>query len=89
MIKQSKEQLHDRVIELENRNFDLNRRISELETKIDELKRHERWYEEDIKKRDNQIHFLAWMLTDKWVAINKYINTLDVIVQQKWLDTDE
>lgn len=36
-----------------------------------------------LKKLHNQVHFLAWMLYNKWVRIDEYCWRLDIIVEEK------
>ena len=75
--------------ELKKANSELERRLSELQSDVYNLKRKNERLEEEledredkVKKLTNQIHFLAWMLHKEWVSL-EWIRGLNVIIQTK------
>ena len=85
----TKQELQVKVASLEDKCYRKDCEISELKSTIENMEQHEEWYKKKIAERENQIHFLAWMLVDKWVRVNKHAYGLDVFIDFKWEDNSD
>ena len=80
-MRTTKEQLIKENAELRDRLNDAGRHFRELEKELEDTTFEKKTYEKEFIKAKNQIHFLAWMLFEKWVSVeNKLDGRIDVVI---------
>ena len=89
-MRRTKEELQKMNVELEWRLSDLRSDFYNIRKESDNLKEELEARDVVIKKLENQVHFLAWILYKEWVSLdNDSIHWLNVIVEQKITETTD
>lgn len=89
-MRQTKEQLIQENAELRDRLNNAGVEFRKLQKELEDETYARESYEKEFIKAKNQIHFLAWMLFEKWVSVeNKLDGRIDVIVYPLDHNSDE
>lgn len=76
-----KADLEQRIEELSSTIWDYRRELNTKKEELDEYKKQLDIVNRQLKKSENRIHFLAWMLAREWVTLDDGFYWLDVRVE--------
>lgn len=89
-MRQTKEQLIQENAELRDRLNSAGREFRKLQEDLEKSDSAKESFEKAFIKAKNQIHFLAWMLFEKWVSVeDKLDGRIDVIIYPLNHNSDE
>lgn len=89
-MKVTKDQLIKENAELRDRLNNAGREIRKLQEDLENSNYAKESYEKEFIKAKNQIHFLAWMLFEKWVSVEDRLDgRIDVVIYPIDHNSDE